>query len=66
MKLSSLAYIEGFYKRPRLDKEILKKYKEGIIIGTACRNGIIPAFVADNKLKKAEELISFFKKGFTD
>jgi DNA polymerase-3 subunit alpha len=66
MKLSSLAYIEGFYKRPRLDKEILKKYSEGIIIGTACRNGIIPAFVADNKLKEAEELISFFKKEFKE
>jgi DNA polymerase-3 subunit alpha len=66
MKLSSLAYMEGFYKRPRLDKEIIKKYKEGIMVGSACRNGIIPAFVFDNKIKEAEELISFFKKEFKE
>ncbi len=64
MKLSSLAYIEGFYKRPRLDKEILLKYKEGIIIGTACRNGIIPALVYNDNLEESEKQINFFKNEF--
>ncbi len=66
MKLSSLAFMEGFYRKPRLDREILLKYKEGIIVGSACRNGIIPAFVAEGELEKAEELISFFKKEFKE
>ena len=39
MKLSSLAYTEGFYYRPRIDKEILKKYSEGLIATTACMKG---------------------------
>jgi len=66
IKLSSLAYIEGFYKRPRLDKEILIKYKEGIIIGTACRNGIIPALVYNDNTKEAEKQIEFFKNEFDE
>ncbi len=66
MKISSLAYIEGFYRKPRLDREILLKYKEGIIVGSACRNGIIPAFVANDELEKAEELTNFLKKEFKD
>lgn len=66
MKISSLAYIEGFYRKPRLDKEILLKYKEGLMVGSACRNGIIPAYIAENKFKKAEELTAFFKEEFKD
>ena len=39
MKLSSLAYTEGFYYRPRIDKEILKQYREGLIATSACMKG---------------------------
>jgi DNA polymerase III subunit alpha len=66
MKISSLAYIEGFYRKPRLDREILLKYGEGLIIGTACRNGIIPALVADDKIEEAGEILSFLKKEFKE
>lgn len=41
MKLSSLAYTEGFYYRPRIDKEILSKYREGLIATSACMKGEI-------------------------
>ena len=64
MKISSLAYIEGFYRKPRLDKEILLKYKEGIIVGTACRNGIIPALIFNDNLEEAEKQMNFFKDEF--
>ena len=66
MKISSLAYIEGFYRKPRLDKDILLKYKEGIIVGTACRNGIIPALIFDDNLEEAEKQMNFFKNEFGD
>lgn len=39
MKLSSIAYLEGFYYRPRIDMEILKQYSEGLICSSACMNG---------------------------
>ncbi|HEX6628335.1 MAG TPA: PHP domain-containing protein, partial [Gemmatimonadaceae bacterium] len=36
VKLSSLAYTEGFYAKPRMDRELLAKYNEGIVISSAC------------------------------
>jgi len=42
LKLSSLAYLEGFYYRPRIDKEILRQYSEGLICASACLAGEIP------------------------
>ena len=57
MKLSSLANLEGFYYKPRMDKELLKKYHEGLIASSACLSGEIPWILSkeDNyaKAKKA-------------
>jgi len=42
LKLSSIAYLEGFYYKPRIDKEVLAEFHEGIICTTACLAGEIP------------------------
>ena len=42
MKLSSLANLEGFYYKPRMDKELLKQYHEGLVASSACFSGEIP------------------------
>jgi DNA polymerase-3 subunit alpha len=39
VKLSSLAYTEGFYTKPRVDRELLAKYSEGLIVSSACLAG---------------------------
>jgi len=44
-KLCSLAYIEGFYYRPRIDEELLEKNHEGLIALSACINGEIPSLI---------------------
>ena len=41
MKISSEAYIKGFYYKPRIDKEFLKQHSEGIISLSACMQGEI-------------------------
>ncbi|MCK4421772.1 DNA polymerase III subunit alpha [candidate division WOR-3 bacterium] len=66
MKISSLAYIEGFYRKPRLDFELLKEYKEGIIVGSGCRNGIIPAYIVNEKFEEAKKFTEYFKNEFQD
>ena len=66
LKLTSLSYIEGFYKKPRIDKELLNKYKDGIIVGSGCRSGLIPANIKDNKLEEARKYTEYFKKEFKD
>jgi len=43
VKLVSLGYLEGFYYRPRIDKNLLAKYSEGLICLTACIQGIVPS-----------------------
>src|SRR6185437_2667345 len=43
LKLSSLAYREGFYYKPRIDKETLRQFKGGLIATSACLGGEIPA-----------------------
>lgn len=47
IKISSVAYIEGFYRKPRVDKDFLKMHSEGIIALSACMQGEIPRRILD-------------------
>ena len=42
LRLVSAAYLEGFYYKPRVDKELLSQYHEGLIASSACKSGEIP------------------------
>ncbi|MBN1256789.1 MAG: DNA polymerase III subunit alpha, partial [Planctomycetes bacterium] len=54
VKLSTLAYTEGFYYRPRVDKEILKAYHEDIIALSGCMSGEVSRKLQSGKLDEAE------------
>ncbi len=64
MKIVTHGYLEGFYYKPRVDTEILKKYNEGIICLSACLKGILPETLIYNGLEAgkqvAEEYSSIF------
>jgi DNA polymerase-3 subunit alpha len=60
IKLVSLAYIEGHYYKPRIDKELLKKYHEGLIVTTACLGGEIPSLILNGQYEQAEEVLRDF------
>ncbi|MDR1250304.1 MAG: DNA polymerase III subunit alpha, partial [Treponema sp.] len=64
MKLSSLAYTEGFYMRPRIDKEILEQYHEGLICLSACLAGEIPTQILAGHIQEAEEAALWFNRLF--
>ena len=66
VKLVSYAYTEGFYYKPRIDHELLEKYKEGLIACSACLAGEVPRAIAQNDMAKAEEIILWYKKLFGD
>lgn len=66
VKLVSLAWIDGFYYKPRIDKELLKQYHQGIIASTACLGGEIPENITNGNIEKAEEVIGFYKELFGD
>jgi DNA polymerase III subunit alpha len=53
IKLVSLAYLEGFYYKPRVDKELLSKYNEGLIALSGCMKGEIAVHAGRGEMKKA-------------
>jgi DNA polymerase III subunit alpha len=65
-KLSSLAYTEGFYSRPRMDRELLARYHEGIIVSSACLAGEIATHLQANDLAAARETAHWYANVFKD
>ncbi|MBN1331859.1 DNA polymerase III subunit alpha [Candidatus Dojkabacteria bacterium] len=66
VKLASLAQSEGFYYKPRIDKELLEKYSEGIIAMTGCMGSPMNQALLQGNEKKANEWVSFLKSNFDD
>jgi len=64
VKLVSIAHLEGFYYKPRIDEETLEKYAEGLIGLSACIQGKIPRLLLSNKLDQAEEIAKKYEKFF--
>lgn len=64
IKMVSHGWTEGFYMRPRIDKELLEKYHEGLIVSTACLGGEVPKKIMAGDLEGAEESIMWFKNLF--
>ncbi|MDO8550031.1 MAG: DNA polymerase III subunit alpha, partial [Ignavibacteria bacterium] len=66
IKLSTLGHTEGFYYRPRIDLELLRKYHEGLICTTACAGGIVSVPLINNDYDKAREVAITYKEIFGD
>jgi DNA polymerase-3 subunit alpha len=60
IKLVSTAWIKGFYYKPRIDKELLAKYHEGLIASSACLAGEIPDEILNGNLAGAEEALKSY------
>ncbi len=65
-KLVSKGFLEGFYYKPRVDKEILREYSDGLIALSACLAGEIPRAIIENNYDKARELALEYKNIFGD
>ena len=63
-KLVSMAWIEGHYYKPRIDKDLLEKYAEGLIASSACLGGEVPQAILKNDEEGAEESVLWFNKLF--
>lgn len=66
MKISTAAAIDGFYGRPRVDKALLARYKEGIIASSACIAGEIQTYIRRDNMKGAEEALKSYLDIFGD
>ena len=61
VKLTSAAFVDGFYYRPRIDKELLEKHHEGLIISSACLGGEIDQKIMAGDLEGAEKAAQWYK-----
>jgi DNA polymerase-3 subunit alpha len=65
-KLNELAWTEGFFKKPRMDWDILAKYKEGLVITSGCLSGFLCKAIEADNLAVAKEHIKWAKDTFGD
>ncbi len=66
MKLSTIANLEGYYYKPRIDHDLLEKYNEGLIVLSACIGGEVGDALRQQQYDKAKEIASWYKKVFGD
>jgi DNA polymerase-3 subunit alpha len=65
-KLNEIAWTEGFFRKPRIDFEVLEKYKEGIIVTSACLSGVIAKAIEAGEFAVAKKHLKWFKDRFGD
>lgn len=62
IKLVSLAYVEGFYYKPRIDYSLLEQYSEGLICTSACLGGDVQNLIAENRYEDGKALALYLKE----
>ena len=63
-KLVSLGFTDGFYYKPRIDKEVLEKYHEGLICSSACLAGEVASEIVKGDMEAAKKSALWFKRIF--
>ncbi len=64
MKLVSIAHLEGFYYKPRIDKEVLQKYSAGLIGMSGCVQGEVPQTILNKGIDEATKVARWYEKVF--
>ena len=65
-KLTSIGYTEGFYGKPRIDREVLAKHGEGLIVTSACLAGEIAQHLMEDRWEQAREAVAWHQETFRD
>lgn len=65
-QLSTLGHTEGFYYKPRIDLELLRKYSEGLICSSACAGGVVASDLVNGNYNKAKEVAKTYKEIFDE
>ncbi len=65
-ELITASYLEGFYRKPRIDKELLEKYREGLLVMSACIQGELPYHLLRGQPEKARAAARWYRETFKD
>lgn len=66
MRLSTIAQLDGFYYKPRIDKALLEKYNQGLIVLSGCIGGEVGDAIRNGQAAKAKEVAEWYKSVFGD
>lgn len=66
VKLTSLSYTEGFYVKPRIDRELLARYGEGLVVSSACMAGEVATHLLSGDYARARDVASWYAELFRD
>ncbi len=66
VKLVSRSHLEGFYYKPRIDRELLEQYHEGLIVMTGCPSGEVPTYITQGNMPEARETAKWYRELFGD
>ena len=66
IKLVTKANLEGYYYKPRVDRDILEQHSEGLILLTGCPSGEVPGLVAQGRMDEAKRTIAWYRERFPD
>ncbi len=66
MQLSTIANLDGFYYKPRLDHDLLEKYHEGLIVLSGCMNGEVADYLNQGQYEEAKKVALWYKSVFKD
>ncbi len=66
VKLTSLGYTEGFYGKPRVDRELLARHNEGLIVSSACMAGEVARHLLEDRYDEAKAAAAWYAEVFKD
>ena len=66
IKLVTMSHLEGFYYRPRVDREILEQYSEDLIIMSGCPSGEVPSLITQGRMDEARAAAGWYNEVFDD
>lgn len=64
MQLSTIANLEGFYYKPRVDHELLEKYSQGLVVLSGCLGGELGSFIRNGEIERAQETARWYREVF--
>ncbi len=66
LRLATIAMLEGYYYKPRIDKETLARHGEGLIVFSGCGSSEIPRLIIEGRLEEARAAIAWYREHFPD
>ncbi len=66
IKLVTKANLEGYYYKPRVDRDLLERHSEGLILLTGCPSGEVPSYIAQGRMDEAKRAIAWYRERFPD